>query len=135
MCFLRRMLAAAILGIAVAGPADAQAVGQIAGMVTDRSGAVMSGVTVTVAGAGLQQPLTAVTGQNGTYTFPRVPIGTYSATFTLRGFKTVARTGINVAAGANATLDVTLDVASPLVDTKKTTTGGTFTTDQMLSIP
>ena len=135
MCCLRRMLAAAILAIAVAGQADAQAVGQIVGTVTDRSGAVMPGVTVTVSGAGLQQPLTAVTAQNGTYTFPTVPFGTYSVMFEASAFKTVARTGVRLVVGANATVDVKMDVGSPLVDTKKTTTGGTFTTDQMLRIP
>ena len=42
-------------------PAHAQAIGSIFGKVTDSSGAVLPGVNVTVAGTGLQQPLTAST--------------------------------------------------------------------------
>ena len=146
MRFLRGVLAAAILTIAVAGPAYAQAVGQIFGKVTDNTGAVMPGVTVTVAGTELQQPLTAVTTQNGTYTFPKVPIGTYSVTFELSGFKKVTREGIILTSGFDASVDMKMEIGkveeavtvvseSPLVDTKKTTTGGDFTTDQMLKIP
>src|SRR5579863_7831178 len=47
MRFLRRTVAAAILTIAAAVPAYGQAVGQIFGKVTDNTGAVMPGVTVT----------------------------------------------------------------------------------------
>jgi hypothetical protein len=117
------------------GALYAQAVGQIIGTVTDRSGAVIPGVTVTVAGASLQQPLTAVTTQTGTYSFPQVPIGTYSLTFELSGFKKVTRAVVIPAAGPGATVDMTLEVDHPLVDTKRTTTGGDFTIDQLLRIP
>src|SRR5215469_13557805 len=81
MRFLRGMLATAILSVVVASTAYAQAIGQIHGKVTDNTNAIVPGVTVTVAGTGLQQPLTAVTTASGTYSFPNVPIGTYSVTF------------------------------------------------------
>jgi hypothetical protein len=46
----------------VAGPASAQVqTGEIFGRVTDNSGAIVPGVTVTVSGPGLLQPLTAIT--------------------------------------------------------------------------
>ncbi len=146
MRFLRGVLAAAILTIAVAGPAYAQAVAHIFGKVTDNTGAVMPGVTVTVAGTELQKPLAAVTTQSGTYRFPIVPIGTYSVTFELSGFKKVTREGIVLTTGFDATVDMKMEIGkveeavtvvseSPLVDTKKTTTGGDFTTDQMLKVP
>src|SRR6185437_16855134 len=82
-----RALWAAILTVSIVAPAYAQAIGAIHGTVTDNTGAVMPGVTVTVAGTGLQRPLTAATTQSGTYSFPNVPIGTYSVTFELSGFK------------------------------------------------
>jgi hypothetical protein len=45
------------------------------------------------------QPLTATTSRTGTYRFPRLPIGSYTATFTLAGFKTVVRGGVEVQIG------------------------------------
>jgi hypothetical protein len=146
MRFLRGMLATAILTVAVAGSAYAQALGQIHGKATDNTAAVMPGVTVTVAGTGLQQPLVAVTSQSGTYSFPVVPIGTYSVTFELSGFKKVTREGVVLTTGFDATVDMKMEIGkveeavtvvseSPLVDTKKTTTGGDFTVDQMLKVP
>jgi hypothetical protein len=146
MRLLRGMLATAIVTVAVAGSAYAQALGQIHGKVTDNTAAVMPGVTVTVAGTGLQQPLVAVTSQSGTYSFPVVPIGTYAVTFELSGFKKVTREGVMLTTGFDATVDMKMEIGkveeavtviseSPLVDTKKTTTGGDFTVDQMLKIP
>ena len=146
MRILRGVLAAAILTVAAAGPTYAQAVGSVFGKVTDNTGAVMPGVTVTVAGTGLQQPLTAVTTQSGTYSFPNVPIGTYSVTFASSGFKKAIREGVMLTTGFDASVDMEMEIGrveeavtvvseSPLVDTKKTTTGGDFTADQMLKIP
>ena len=80
------LLAAGILA-AWAAPAHAQAIGSIFGKVTDASGGVLPGVTVTVTGPALQQPLVAVTSESGTYQFPSVPIGTFTVTFELASFK------------------------------------------------
>ena len=126
--------------------AYAQGMGEIFGKVTDSTGGVMPGVTVTVKGTGLQQPLVAVTGATGTYQFPNVPIGTYSVTFELEGFKKSVRPNIVITSGfqapvdqklevGNKTEEVTVSAAPPVVDTKKTTTGGTFTKDILENIP
>ena len=126
--------------------ANAQAIGSIFGKVTDSTGGVMPGVTVTVTGSGLQQPLVAVTGSTGTYQFPNVPIGTYSVAFELEGFKKAVRPNIVITSGfqapvdqklevGNKTEEVTVSAAPPVVDTKKTTTGGTFTKDILENIP
>ena len=105
----------------------------------------MPGVTVTVAGTGLQQPLVAVSSQS-TYSFPVVPVGTYSVTFELSSFKKVTREVVILTTGFDATVDMKMEIGkveeavtrrleSPLVDTKKTTTGGDFTVDQLLKVP
>ena len=120
--------------------------GSIFGKVTDSTGGVMPGVTVTVSGTALQQPLSAVTGTTGTYQFPTVPIGTYSVTFELDGFKKAVRNGIIITTGFSAPVDqkmevgnkteeVTVSAAPPVVDTKKTNTGSTFTKDILENIP
>jgi len=132
--------------LALAAPARAQALGQIFGVVTDSTGGVLPGVTVTVSGTGLQQPLVMQSTQTGAYRFPNVPIGTYSVTFELNGFRKVTRAGVLITTGFAAPVDqkmeigavseqVTVTSESPLVDTKKTTTGSTFTGDIFLNIP
>ena len=139
---------ALVLGILLASTeaANAQAIGSIFGKVTDSTGGVMPGVTVTVAGTGLQRPLVAVTGTTGTYQFPNVPIGTYSVMFELDGFKKTVRNGIIITSGFSAPVDqrmevgnkteeVTVSAAPPVVDTKKVTTGSTFTKDILENIP
>lgn len=126
--------------------ANAQAIGSIFGKVTDSTGGVMPGVTVTVTGTGLQQPLVAVTGATGTYQFPNVPIGTYSVTFDLEGFKKAVRPNVIISSGfqagvdqkmevGNRTEEVMVSAAPPVVDTKKVTTGATFTRDILENIP
>ena len=143
--FLRRVLLCAGLFSLWALPAHAQAVGSIFGKVTDSSGAVLPGVTVVVAGTGLQQPLTN-TSASGTYQFPSVPIGTFSVTFELSGFKKAARSNVVITTNFNAPVDqkmeigqvseeMTVTAAAPVVDTKKTTTGATFTKDILENIP
>ena len=126
--------------------ASAQATGSIFGKVTDESGAVLPGVTVTVAGPSLQQPLIAVTTATGAFQFPTVPIGKFTVTFEMSGFKKVTRPDVVVETGFNAGIDaklelgalteeVTVSGASPIVDLKKTTTGSVFTADVLEKIP
>src|SRR6188508_26900 len=139
------LLAAGILA-GTALPAHAQAIGSIFGKVTDSSGGVLPGVTVTVSGPALQQPLTAVTSESGSYQFPSVPIGTFTVTFELASFKKAQRPNVVITTGFNAGVDqkmeignmteeVTISAASPVVDTKKTTTGAVFTADILEKIP
>ena len=139
------LLAAGILAV-TAGSAYAQGTGSIFGKVTDPSGGVLPGVTVTVTGTGLQRPLVATTGTSGTYQFPSVPIGKYSVTFELSGFKKVTRPNVEIVTNFNAPIDQKLEIgavseemtvtaAAPVVDTKKTTTGATFTKDILENIP
>src|SRR6188768_117831 len=142
----RAFLFMAGLLAAWAAPAHAQAIGSIFGKVTDPSGGVLPGVTVTVTGSALQAPLVATTSESGTYQFPSVPIGTFTVTFELASFKKAQRPNVVISTGFNAGVDqkleigsmteeVTISAASPVVDTKKTTTGATFTADVLEKIP
>jgi Carboxypeptidase regulatory-like domain len=143
---VRRTLVAALIVCATAGSAYAQATGSIFGKVTDAQGAAMPGVTVTVTGTGLQQPLVGVTTESGAYQFPVVPIGTYSVAFELSGFKRAARAGIIITSTFNAEInqrlevgaitdEITVSAAAPVVDTKKTSTTATFTAEILEKIP
>src|SRR5687768_11697505 len=108
-CLWRGVLAVAVL-FTFAGSAHAQGMGSIFGKVSDSSGAVTPGVTVTVMGTGLQLPRVAVTAESGAYDFPNLPIGTYSVTFELQGFKKATRQNIVIVAGFNAPVDQLLEI-------------------------
>jgi carboxypeptidase family protein/TonB-dependent receptor-like protein len=120
--------------------------GEIFGKATDQSGGVLPGVTVTLTGPTLLQPLTAVTSETGTYQFPRLEIGVYTVKFDLTGFKTVVNQDIRVTVGFSAQVNAQLGVStvqetvtvtgqSPVVDTKETGTKQTFTNELLQSIP
>ena len=126
--FVRALCLFAMLGLAapVAGQSTQAA---IMGGVTDTSGAILPGVTVTARGPALQVPqVDTVTNERGEYRLSPLPIGTYNLTYELPGFQTVRREGVRLSVGFVATLDqvmslgtvsetVTVSGASPLVDT------------------
>ena len=146
---VRASIGAVVLAVlAGAGAAAAGQVqtGDITGRVTDNTGAVLPGVTVTLTGAQLQQPLTAVTSATGTYNFPRLQVGTYHLTFELPGFKRVLREGVRVTIGFTADVNqqlelsavqetVTVSGESPIIDTKSTTAKSTFDLETLQNIP
>jgi hypothetical protein len=128
-------------------PAVAQvSTGEIFGKVTDGTGAVLPGVSVTLSSPALIQPQTAVTSETGAYRFPRIPIGTYAVSFELAGFKKNVRDGIVIQAGFNAEIDSKLEIStvqetvtvsgeSPVVDTRSTTLSASFNKDALETIP
>jgi len=136
---------AALLGSVV--PASAQDFrGRINGTVTDDTGAVLPGVTVTVSSPALIQPQVQVTGADGTYRFLALPPGVYAVDFELTGFQSVKRTDIRVVINQTLSVDQQLQVAtlqetvtvtgqSPVVDTTTTTMGTNFTRELLTEIP
>ena len=114
-------------------PALAQVqTGEITGRVSDDTGAVLPGATVTLTSPVLIQPQTATSSEAGSYRFTGIPIGTYAVKFELPGFKTVMREGILVNIGFTAQVNqqlvistvqetVTVSGESPIVDTKTNT--------------
>src|SRR5262245_36700230 len=133
--------------LASAGTALAQvSMGEVFGKVTDGTGAVMPGVTVTLSGPALIQPQITVTVESGAYRFPRIPIGTYTVSFELTGFKKTIRDGIVIQAGFNAEIDTKLEIstvqetvtvsgASPVVDTRSTSLAASFSKEALETIP
>src|SRR6059058_1752813 len=120
--------------------------GAINGKVTERTAAVLPGVTVTIASPSMQGVRTATTGEDGTYRFPAVPPGDYKITYELTGFSTVAREGIRVGLGFTATVNAELTLASmsesvtvtgqsPVVDVTSTKTSTNFDAKELASLP
>jgi hypothetical protein len=144
---LRVSAALAFLAVFGSVPSAAQELrGRITGVVTDNTGAVLPGVTVTIAGPALIQAQATVTSADGSYRYPSLPPGVYTLGFELAGFQTLKREGIRV--GLNQTLSVdaqlqlsslqetvTITGESPVVDVKNTTIGTNFTKELLQDIP
>jgi hypothetical protein len=120
--------------------------GSINGRVTDSSGGVLPGVTVTASSPSMQGVRTSVTNENGEYRFPAVAPGTYKLVYELGGFGTVNREGVNVGLGFTATVNTVLNVAtlqetvtvsgeSPVVDVSTTTTASNFGEERLAALP
>jgi hypothetical protein len=120
--------------------------GRINGTVTDNTGAVLPGVTVTASSPALIQPQVQVTGADGGYRFLALPPGVYEVAFELAGFQATKRDGIRVVINQTLTVDqalpvatlqetVTVSGASPVVDTSTTSMGTNFTKELLTEIP
>ena len=85
---MKHVLRAVVVLAMTAVCAEAQTDSQIFGKVTDSSGAILPGVSVTLTSPVLLQPRDAVTSETGTYQFPGLAIGVYTVKFALAGFST-----------------------------------------------
>src|SRR4051794_36747424 len=85
---------------------------RIAGVVTDKTGAVINGATVKATQEGTQVSYTAKTGANGTYVFDSVQIGAYTVSVEAPGFKRGVSTGNLLAIGVPLAVNVTLEVGA-----------------------
>src|SRR5438128_2204791 len=85
----------------------------IIGQVTDESGALLPGVTVTATSPALQvRQMTVVTNDRGEYRLTPLPIGTYTVDYSLQSFQTVRRSEVRLTAGFISRLDVTLTLGT-----------------------
>jgi hypothetical protein len=101
----------ALLLSPAAGSAQTSDAGSIAGVVRDASGAVLPGVTVEVASPVLIEKVrTTITDGQGLYRIVDLRPGAYTVTFTLQGFSTVRREGLELPSGFTATVNAELPV-------------------------
>ena len=128
-------------------PAAAWAQATIAGIVRDSSCAVLPGVTVEASSDVLIEKVrTAVTDGTGRYQIVDLRAGTYAVTFTLTGFSTVKREGIELTGLMTATVSADLRVGavqetitvtgeSPMVDVQSVRRQTTITGEVLSEIP
>jgi hypothetical protein len=103
-------------------PAAAFAQASITGVVRDSSGAVLPGVTVEATSFALiEKARSVVTDGSGQYRIVTLPPGNYTITFTLSGFSTVRREGVELTGTFTATVDTDMRVGS--VEETVTVTG------------
>lgn len=131
-------------------PAASQSVtattGAINGRVTDNTGGVLPGVTITASSSALMGIRNTVSSPDGTYRFPALPPGEYNVVFELEGFDTLERSSIRVGLGFTATVNVEMKLAtlsetilvsgqSPVVDARSTTLTSSYSADAIKSLP
>src|SRR5499426_1670365 len=121
-----------VVALAVFAPAIAFAQATITGTVKDSSGAVLPGVTVEASSPALIEKVrTVVSDGSGQYRIVDLRPGTYTVTFTLTGFNTFKREGVELTGALTATINadmkigaleetVTVSGESPIVDTQST---------------
>jgi hypothetical protein len=110
-----------------------QTLGGITGTVTDSSGAVISGATVSLVGNETKLNRTQTTSSTGSYAFVNLPIGTYTLAFTQQGFQSQNIPSIAVQANRTATVNAELKIGNvsesitveetPLINMVDTTNG------------
>jgi hypothetical protein len=146
---MKTIVACVLALAALAAPAFAQVsatTGSINGKVSDATGGVLPGVTVTISSPAMQGTRSDVTDQQGDYRFPAVPPGEYRITYELTGFGTVMRENVRVGLGFTATVNTEMRVAtlqetvtvtgeSPVVDVSNTTTATNFGQERLASLP
>jgi outer membrane receptor protein involved in Fe transport len=120
--------------------------GRILGRIVDPSGAVLGNVKVTSTNDATGVGRDTKSNEGGDYVFPDLPVGTYSLTFDLTGFKKSVRHAIALDVNQVITLNMTMqlgaaqeviDVTSeaPLVDTTSTQLGAVMDDRQVANLP
>jgi hypothetical protein len=142
VCFVLGALAC-LLAI----PTAARAQSAIAGVVKDSSGAVLPGVTVEAASDALiEKSKVVVTDGSGLYKIIDLRPGTYVVTFTLTGFQSFKREGLELPSNFTASIDATMKVgaveesvtvsgASPVVDVQSDNKSQVLARDVLDSVP
>jgi len=140
----RTLVLAAVAAIL---PSTAWAQASLSGTVKDASGAVLPGVTVEASSAVLiEKTRSATTDATGQYRMESLTPGTYSVTFTLAGFATLKRDGVEMSGTGVIKIDadmkvggvaetVTVTGETPIVDVQSTRRDITFDNETMRNLP
>jgi len=119
----------------------------VVGTVSDDTGAVLPGATVTLTNTGTNITQTAVTGPSGDYIFNLVQVGTYRVKVEAKGFKTFEAPSLSVSSGDRARVDAKMQVgeqsstievqatATPALQSDSATLGTLVTTQAVEDVP
>jgi hypothetical protein len=137
-------VAIAILAVLTLLPmtAFAATTGNIFGVVTDNTGAVLPGVTVTITGPNLQGSRTAVTNESGEYHLNLIPPGNYRLEASLSGLTPIVRENVRVSLDQTSRTDlsmamgavaeaITVTADAVVVDPTQTTVQQNFGTNHL----
>ena len=143
LCALGAILGALLLSLSLFAQGN---FGRIIGTVTDPSGAVIGGATVSIIDTERGLARTLTTDQAGEYNAPTLIPGTYTVRVEVKGFQTINRENIVIVVGSEVRVDltprpgeqtqtVTITEAIPLVDTASATLGGALTNAEVNDLP
>jgi hypothetical protein len=138
-------MAAAALSLALPGFAQSTR-GQLAGTVTDSTGAVVPGAVITALNSATGVTSRAVSTSSGSYRFPELAVGTYTVTTTAAGFEVASATGVQVTINSVTSLNVALKIGSQAdtvtvdasglrVETESSDISGTVSNKQIEDLP
>src|SRR5207237_7387489 len=120
--------------------------GSIIGIAADDTKAVLPGVNVTATDQEAGRQLIAVTNEKGEYRLAIIPAGKYTIQAELSGFSTVVLRDVEILVGQNATIPITMKLASvietltvvgetPLVDVASSQVAGNVDRRPMEQLP
>ncbi|MBI4464772.1 MAG: TonB-dependent receptor, partial [Acidobacteria bacterium] len=120
--------------------------GTIMGTVSDSTGAVIPGSSVTIRNVETGIIRTATTGAAGRYRVPQLGLGNYEITAESQGFQKSVRTGVTLTVGREATVDFSLQVGAvteqvtvtgeaPLIETTNATVAALVDQQAMRDLP
>jgi len=140
------MLVIALFGFSLAASAQTSR-GTVSGVVSDPTGAVIPGATITLTSEGTGLSRDTITNDEGAYRFDAVDLGTYTAVITATGFGSLTKTNVIVNAnqtsaidaqlapgGQNISVDVTAESGAAL-QTEAPVRGGNISTRQITELP
>src|SRR5215510_10532219 len=145
-CLRRLVFFGLFLTLGLATVATAQTFrGGISGRVADASGGVLPGVSVTATNNGTSVARNTITSDTGDFSFPDLPLGTYTVEAMLAGFQTLKVT-VEVTVSRISSLDlkmglsqvsetVQVSASSPLLDTVSTALSNVIQPKQVQDLP
>src|SRR5437016_881589 len=118
----------------------------LTGVITDATGAVILGAKVVLVEEGTQSRFESTTDQSGGYNFLGLPLGKYTLTVTQSSFKTFVRSGIELNAGDNKRIDLSLELGevtqkievtatAPVLETSEPVYTDTIATNTLEKLP
>jgi len=137
----------AVILLLTTAPAWAQlATAELNGRVTDSSGAVLPGATVTATQTATGLARTVVTDEKGSYLISNLPTGPYRLEISLQGFRSYVQTGLVLQVGATPTINaalelgaleesVTVEAAAPIVDVRSAGISNVVENERILELP
>ena len=108
----KHVLLGVLLCLGLGQVAQAQVNAVLGGTVSDATGAVMNGVTVTARNVNTGIVSTNQSNDTGNYNFPSLQPGQYTVTATMSGFQTATYTNLSLGQGENVRQNFTLQIAS-----------------------
>src|SRR5258705_7556637 len=142
----RALSAGTLVVLLTSAAAWAQATAAFNGRVSDESGAVLPGVTVTAMQIETGFSRSVATDGNGVYVLPNLPTGPYQLEMSLQGFRTYVQTGIVLQVAATPTINavlvvgsleetVAVEAAAPLVDVRSAGISEVIEQERTLELP